>query len=503
MTKRLSIRLRLTLSYLLIFAVGQLIFGLGMWFILRHNLYDIADDALESQIDDVQHFLEAQYEGASTAKLQEEVKQAYVLEHSGDFLQIRDEAGNWIYRSSFLKEHNLPAVSLMQDRKFTYEDRTLGKQPLRFLSAAIEVKGHHFVIQTGVPEDDILSTLSGFTSSLLVFAMLMLLAASAVGYWLSRRALAPVDALTQAARNISGVNLSSRLKRLDTGDELQRLSDTLNEMLSRIEASFLRVSQFTADASHELRTPISLIRTEAEIALRKSRDIVQYQDSLRHILSEAERTSSLIEQLLSLARADAGREALNISRVNFAEIVRNVAEDWQSTMTNRGLQFKASVAQENLFVAGDVTAIARLLNILLDNATKYTPSPGDVELTLEGKDQKAVLTVCDTGIGISEEDQPRVFERFYRADKARNRELGGAGLGLSIARWIVERHRGSITVVSSPGEGSTFVVELPLQNTDRDLSAYETLEDKRTSPAQAGTVVADPREPTLKHQGSE
>lgn len=463
MTKSLSIGLRLTLSYLLIFAVAQLIFGLGMWFILRHNLYDIADDTLEGQVDDVRHFLEAQRKDASISKLQEEVNETYVLEHSGDYLQIQDEQGDWIYRSSFLQQHNLTAMSAKQLTKSSYEDRGVGGRSFRFLSESIKIHGRDFVIQTGVPVNDILRTLSSFRRYLLIFAALILLAASAVGYWLSRRALAPVDALTRTARSISGTNLSSRLERLDTGDELQRLSDTLNEMLARIETAFLRVSQFTADASHELRTPISLIRTEAEIALRKSRDEAEYQGSLRHILQEAERTSSLVEKLLSLARADAGRESLEIRRLDLGETVRQAVLKWQHVMAARELRFIDSVTVPDLFVAGDKSALSRLLNILLDNAVKYTPPLGSVELRLERKGEIALISVRDTGIGISDEDRLRIFERFYRADKARSREMGGAGLGLAIAEWIVAQHRGRITVQSTLAKGSTFLVELPLR----------------------------------------
>jgi heavy metal sensor kinase len=472
MTKHLSIGLRLTLSYLLIFAVGQCIFGLGMWGILRHNLYDIADDTLEGQIDDARHFLEAQRNDASVSKLQEEVNETYVLEHSGDYLQIQDEYGDWIYRSSFLQQHNLPPVGANQLKKPSYEDRRVGNRPFRFLSATVEVYGRTFVIQTGVPENDILRTLGAFRRYLLIFAALMLLAASAVGYWLSRRALAPVDAITRTARNISGTSLSSRLQRLNTGDELQRLSDTLNEMLARIETAFLRVSQFTADASHELRTPISLIRTEAEIALRKSRNEVEYQESLRHILQEAERTSSLVEGLLSLARADAGRESLDIRRLDLGDTVRQIAGTWQHAMASRQLRFSSNIPVRDIYVAGDKTAVSRMLNILLDNAVKYTPSPGAIELILEAKDESALITVRDTGIGISEADRPRIFERFYRADKARSREIGGAGLGLAIAEWIVAQHRGQVTVQSALGQGSTFLVALPLQGAEDAVFAH-------------------------------
>jgi len=468
--RRLSIGLRLTLSYLLVFAVAQLIFGVGMWLILRQNLYGIADDTLEEQIDDMKHFLEAQRKDASVPKLQEEIGEAYVLEHSGDYLQIQDQDGQWLYRASFLEKNNLPLASAGQLQKPLYEDWEVDGREFRFLSQIIEVNGRSFIVQTGVPEKDILRTLDSFRRNLLIVALLMLLMASGVGYWLSRKALAPVDAITRTARSITGANLSSRLKTLNTGDELQRLSDTLNEMLSRIEAAFQRVSQFTADASHELRTPISLMRTEAEIALRKSRDKSEYQTALGHILGEAERTSVLIENLLSLTRADSGRESLDIRRLDLRDAVQNAANDWRRPIADQGLRFIEDVQKEDLFVAADKTALARLLNILLDNALKYTPSPGSIELRLERRNGTAVITVRDTGVGISPEEQSRIFERFYRTDKARNRESGGAGLGLAIARWIAEQHRGSITVTSADGVGSAFVIQLPIAADGRHAS---------------------------------
>jgi len=297
---------------------------------------------------------------------------------------------------------------------------------------------------------------------LLMFAPFFLLVAAGGGYWLSRRALAPVDALVRSARDIGGSNLSSRLEKLDTGDELQRLSDTLNEMLQRIESAFLRVTEFTADASHELRTPISLIRTEAELALRRSRKETEYRESLHHILLEAERTTRLIEQLLALARADSGRETLQMQAVDLGLTLRDVAESWQQVANVRNLGFSRSIDGSDSFVLGDETLLRRLADILLDNAFKYTPSPGNVHLSFERRGDNAVIAVRDSGVGIAEKDQSRIFERFYRVDKARSRAQGGTGLGLSIAQWIVMQHRGTIAVESRPGSGTIFRVELPL-----------------------------------------
>ncbi|MGA9799055.1 MAG: heavy metal sensor histidine kinase [Terriglobales bacterium] len=463
--KRLSIGLRLTLWYLLVFAAAQLLFGFGMWFMLRHSLYKIADEALTNQVDDLRHFLEAQKKNASIAKLQEEVTEAYVLEHSGDYLQIYVLPDQWIYRAPSMQKTSLPPSVGSSDnllRQPIYEDRRVGGRPFRFLTQHMEVHDRQFTVQTGVPIDDVAHTLALFLRYLGMFAPLIFLSASAVGYWISGRALSPVDAITRTARTIGGSDLSQRLEALHTGDELQRLTDTLNEMLSRIEMAFLRITQFTADASHELRTPISLIRTEAEITLRKSRSEGEYRDALFHILTEAEATSSMVEKLLSLARSDSGQRTLEGRLVDLGDTALRIASEWQAVLESKALRLTKTIAV-GVYVVGDATALRQLLNILLDNAVKYTPGPGTIGLSVEEQNNAAVLKVTDSGIGIDPEHRDRIFERFYRADKARSRDSGGAGLGLAIAQWIVVQHHGSLEVESIPGKGSTFVLELPLQ----------------------------------------
>ncbi len=463
--KRLSIGFRLTLWYLAIFAAAQLCFGVGMWLVLRHDLYSVADDALTAQIEDVTHFLKSQKKKNMTLpKLREEASEEYVLEHSGDFLQIYDGDGNSIYRAPALEQNGFVPVVPVVAKSPSFQNVWLGGKPFRFVTQRIEVNGRFYTVLTGVPTDQIIATLSLFRRYLLMLAPLLLLAAASGGYWLSRKALSPVDAITRTARSIGGSNLGDRLEKLGTGDELQRLSDTLNEMLARIEGAFLRVTQFTADASHELRTPISLIRTEAEIALRKSRGNEEYREALRHVLLEAERTSTLVEELLTIARADSGRENLQLTLLDLRSTIGETAKEWRQLVESRNLQLTQAIPDCDLPVLADRMSLQRLLAILLDNAVKYTPSPGVVELRLERRDDKAVITVRDSGIGIAEQDQARIFERFYRADKARSRALGGAGIGLAIADWIVQQHRGSIAVQSSIGDGSSFIVSLPLQS---------------------------------------
>jgi heavy metal sensor kinase len=460
--RRLSIGVRLTLWYLLFFAVAQLFFGAGMWLILRDNIYDLVDDGLEQQIDDLKSFLQSQPADRPIAKLREEVNETYAIEHPGDYLAVYAENGVLIYCSPFLLAHHSLVLPPEQVTGSILKSRKINGRHFRFILQKLNVNDHVYTVEMGTPAEDAVETLHLFRSYLLMFAPLLLLAAAAGGYWLSRRALSPVDALVTSAREVSGTKLDSRLQKLETGDELQRLSDTLNEMLDRIESAFLRITEFTADASHELRTPVSLIRTEAELALRRSRGEAEYKESLRHILLEAERTTALIEQLLSLARADSGRETLHLQPVDLRQTLHSVVDGWQQVATLRDLELSAKLDVPDFFVLGDETLLRRLLDILLDNAFKYTSAPGSVRLSLAPRGESAVITVQDSGVGIAEEEQSKIFERFYRVDKARSRAQGGAGLGLAIAQWIVTQHNGSITVESHSGDGATFRVELPM-----------------------------------------
>lgn len=459
--KKLSIGIRLTLWYLAIFAVAQFAFGSGMWFILEHHLYDLIDDSLEARVEDLKSFLQAQKRDASIPKLQEEVAESYTIEHAGDYLEVRTVEGDLIYRSAFLQSHALALTAPSPGSRATFKNRRFDGRPFRFMLQSLEANGRLYTVTVGEPADDVAETLSVFRVYLLMFAPLLFITAAGGGYWLSRKALSPVDTLVRTARAISGANLDSRLPKLSTGDELQRLSDTLNEMLSRIEMAFLRISQFTADASHELRTPVSLILTEAELALRRPRGEPEYQEALQHILLEAERTTRLIEQLLSLARADSGRETLHMRPVDLRHTLRSVVDGWRQVATVRGLSFSASLGSRDCIIQGDETSLRRVFDILLDNAFKYTPTSGSVHLTLEPTNDGSTIAVHDTGPGIAEPDQPKVFERFYRIDQARNRNQGGAGLGLSIAQWIVVQHRGSIAVESRLGRGTVFRVKIP------------------------------------------
>jgi signal transduction histidine kinase len=236
-------------------------------------------------------------------------------------------------------------------------------------------------------------------------------------------------------------------------------------MLSRLDASVRRITQFTADASHELRAPVSLIRTTAEVAVqRKDRTAEEYFVALEEILEESERTSEVVDSLMLLARADSAKETFECSGADACAVVREAADQGEKLARNSGLAFAVGVPNTPVPIQADSNALRRALLILIDNAVKYTPRGGSVKVNLEPSKDFALVSVSDTGIGIAQADLAHIFDRFWRADKARSREQGGAGLGLSIAKWIVEMHRGSIDVKSDLGKGSTFHLRVPLDH---------------------------------------
>jgi heavy metal sensor kinase len=460
--RKLSIGLRLSLWYLLIFAVAQCVFGVGMYVVLQHHLREIVDNSLQNEMDDLRNVLLAQRQSADIAEIREEVAEAYLHDHAGEYLQILTSDGAEIYKSAFLSKHSLLLISAEEAKKKRYENRVMDGRPFRFLTSTIDAQGHIFLVQLGAPTQEVRETVGAFRRYLLWLAPLVLIVAALGGNWLSHLALAPVDALTRTARTINVTNLSSRVEKLDTGDELQRLSDTLNEMLARIEAAVLRITEFTADASHELRTPVALIRTEAEVALGRPRSEQEYRSALQYVLVESERMTQLLEQLLSLVRADSGRETLHMTEINLGTLAREALDGWQKVAVSRGLRLTGLVPAQQIDILGDGSALRRVFDVLLDNAMKYSSSGGEIQLSVEPFPELVLLKVRNPGDGIAQEEQAKIFERFYRVDKARSRQMGGAGLGLAIAQWIVHQHRGAITVLSTPGRGAEFLVELPL-----------------------------------------
>jgi heavy metal sensor kinase len=449
-----SIGARLTLWYTAAFALGFAVLGAAMWLGVQRSLYHAIDDTLLERAVGIERFIHDHKTRLDVDEVKEEFRA------HGDLFQVLDADGSWVHRGDGLAGATIPSFGERDDR---FENTLLGSEPLRFVSRTIDIDGRPFTIQVAAPLHDLQEGLRESAWALLPLFPLMLVLAAAGGYWLAKRALAPVDAITLTARSLSADNLSARLAVPHTSDELARLSTTLNDMLARLEAAFRRISRFTADASHELRTPLAVMRTTAEVALRTTENGDEARTALEQIVAEIERTSHLTENLLLLAKADSGTGALQRNKVDLAAAVGEACAQANVLARVKGLTLAATLPEEDrLWVAGDPHALRRLFLILLDNAVKYTPAGGLVEVTLREHGESAVGEVRDSGIGIAAHDLPHVFDRFYRADRARSREHGGTGLGLAIAHWIVDSHSGAITVASELERGSRFEVRLPL-----------------------------------------
>ena len=456
--KPLSIRLKLTAWYIAILLACLSIFSVAAFFAMKKGIETSVDENLEGQVAGIEELM-GRVLNEEPTRLRDELREHAELREQADFSQVCDEGSHWVYRSRLMASHDVPVPA---SASYSAYNLVAGGLPLRVMVREMNAGGDRYRIQVAAPMDDFYDAMDRFKWVVLLLSPLALILATGGGYWLSRRALAPVDQITRAAQEINSNNLAKRLDVPRSGDELQRLSQTLNSMLERLEASFNRVTQFTADASHELRTPLALMRTTTEVSLRTSQTVSDYREAQQEVLSELEKTSSLVEKLMLLARADAGVETLQHISVNLAECLRDACKDGKVLADAKHLTFAEDIDSSELLVEGDSHALHRLFLILIDNAVKYTPSGGSITVALRHSDHSAVAEFRDTGIGISATDLPNIFERFYRADRARSREFGGVGLGLSIARWVAEAHRGSIEVQSTPSTGSVFRIRLPL-----------------------------------------
>ena len=331
----------------------------------------------------------------------------------------------------------------------------------------------HYVVEAGPQFGAILAGANvrsaelGPEQLLSTFALILplgLVSALLVGSWISRRALEPVDRIITEVREISdGRSLHRRLAEPMVKDELGRLAETLNQMMSRLERNFAALRRFTADASHELKTPLTVVRAGVERAITRPDTPPETLAALEETLQEVNRMTELLESLLTLARADEGRADLHRESVDLRDIIAEAGETGELLAEHAGVGIEIRLPPEPLVLAVDRSRIRQLALNLIENAVKYTPRGGQVSVELAGNDGRALFTVADTGIGIAPGDLPHVFDRFWRADSARTRtsERAGTGLGLAICKWIAEAHGGTIDVQSRPGRGTTFTVGLP------------------------------------------
>jgi len=469
-----STRFRLTAWAAFMLSATLAIMGVGGWFAMRVSLYRAIDEDLANRLLDVEKFLQSQSD-LSHEGVRKELGIRSSLGMGTSFYMVFDDLGNELYRSPQVGEYNLdvPPENPSDRIRFLKEGSYVANQnslihSLRTASKRINVRGTGIVIEVVEPLNGVDLALLYFERFLLIGVPILMGLGTFGAFWITRRALAPVDRITMDARSITANNLSGRLAVPQAVDELRRLSETLNQMLDRIETSFKSIRQFTADASHELRAPMTLIQAAADFSLRRDRSKEELQDAMERILRESKRTTALVDDLLLIARSDSDPAAFERISVDLSSMLNDVATQASTLAQSKHLKIVPQISNQAVVIAGDEFSVRRLFMALVDNAVKYTPEHGTVWINLDIEDKQAVIRIRDTGIGISNDDLPRVFDRFWRADKVRSRDEGGTGLGLAIAKGITERHGGTLGVESQLGHGSTFTVRLPLLSGGND-----------------------------------
>lgn len=461
-----SLRAKLTGYYLAILAVVLVLLGIAIYLFISRGLLEIIDDSLSFQATTIEQRIAS---GSG-----EYVPETHAL-RSNQFaialhlIQLVDANGKVSDEIALKPDYAIPAdfevLRHIPVSGTTHETIVLPSgEPLRIATRhARDADGDDYYIRIGGS----LGALRAARSRLLLVLLLGVLATLVLGSYggllLANQALRPVDRITRAAEQIGAGDLSERVPTPPQMDEIGRLATTFNHMIARLEAAFERQKQFTSDVSHELRTPLAVMRGDMEIALRRTRTAEEYQQVLGSSLEEIIRLSRLVEDLLTLARADSGRTQLRWEPISLDTLCRQMVDYILPLATQRDQALNYEGPEADVVINGDLNRLKQLLLNLLDNAIKYTDHNGTVTLSLRSTQDRAVIEVRDTGRGIPKEDLPHIFDRFFRRSKSTpDRTATGFGLGLSIVKWIVDSHGGTIEAESELGKGTTFRLKFPL-----------------------------------------
>jgi heavy metal sensor kinase len=461
-----SLRFRITAWYAGLLAGALMIFGVSVYLGLERYLNWNLERTLGSDCRTIGTQLLSQHPFKRTDWLETEINEAYAPEVNGHFIRVVEEGVGVLYVSGSPKDgaFDPSQVPLPQgdEKSRPRKVRLTGGQHLLIDTQQFTAPdGSKFVVESGVPYQQIEVVLHGLLVTFAIYMPFIISLAVVSGYWLMRRSLQPVDEITKRAEGITSTNLSERLPVIRTGDELERLSVSLNRMIERLDQAFQHINRFSADASHELRTPLTILQLELEGIAQSHRLTPSLTDQIGSALEETHRMSHIVENLLAISRLDAGEVKMDKVRLDLGHLAASTAEQMRLLAEEKLILFRSNVAT-NIHVEGDRSRLQQVIVNLVANAIKYTQEGGEVEVNVRRDRGVAVLEVSDNGAGISAHALPHVFERFYRADKARSRNSGGAGLGLAIVKAICTAHGAEIKVSSKEGQGSRFTVELPL-----------------------------------------
>ena len=464
--KPVALRAKLALVYAAVLAVLLAGFGLAAYHLLASQLDDAADQQVQELTDGLHGYLRLDHGVPTLAYDRNDPQEAAFIANATRFYQVYDATtGALLVQSDAmgpLAMQFTPAEVQMYRERTATRDIVTDQGRLRFTNTVMRpAPGNVYLLQVGVLLANTDEALNTFRHRLLWSIPVCVFVVAILGRWLAGRSLAPLGKLATAARAIGVTELHQRLPVRGADDELDQVAVAFNETLSRLEHSVAEMRQFSAALAHELRTPLAALRAEIETTLSHAHTPEEYQRGLGSQLEELDRLGRLVTHLLTLARAEAGEIRLARDAVDLSDLGTSLVAQLEAVAEAKGVTLTCD-AVPGVIVTGDAGWLERLVLNLLDNAIKFTPAGGRVALTVSATGDAATLTVRDTGIGIAGEDLPHVFERFYRADSARSPQTEGVGLGLTLAKWIADKHGARITAASAEGQGSALTVLFPV-----------------------------------------
>lgn len=458
---------KLTLLYIFTFFLSALIICGFLYLRLKHQLIKEVDRLLLDEADELSEVLNQDPKGDAQIKSFEVgvvTRTYYPI-----CFKVLNRDGVTLYVSKGFKEIEYTysdkiAANVRNGKKTKENVRSPGKKtPYRMVNTPVYRDGSlAYIIQLGTHLRFVRKSLSNFKGNILAVFPIILVLGSLGGWILARKSVSPIGYVASKTKTITSKTLSERLNPRGTGDEMDDLIGTINGMIARLEGSFKRMAEFTADASHELKTPLCALRGEAELLLSKERGIQEYQEGLTHFIERFDYLNRMVNDLILLSKSDSSQVELNLVPLRLDLLVQDIANLFQVFAEQKNIGLDIDLCQETT-VMGDKMRLQQLFTNLIDNGVKFTPDGGSIRIRAERDGDFAKIEVGDTGMGIPEEERENIFKRFYRVDKSRSKEIGGVGLGLSIAEWIAHAHHGKIEVRSEPNQGSTFIVYLPLQ----------------------------------------
>jgi heavy metal sensor kinase len=460
-----SVRFVLTLWYSIILLVAFAVFGIAVYIYLQHLLKVKLDQNLVEEVEWMSRLVEVERttttEGESVLKLTREVEnqiaQHFTTNPMNYIVLLTSTDGQILYESENRRNQILLGIQVPPDKTI---QQTLDTPEYGRLHVAAR-RSNPFIVQVAYTDKAIEVVLGHLLSIFAVMVPVVLFLSFSGGWLMAGMALRPIGQISQLANQITAQNLNERIPPRETKDELGELITTINSMIARLQSAFEQMRDFSASMAHELKTPLTIMKGEAELALTKPPSPEETQRLVATYLEEVVRMSRIVDDLLTLARAEAGQMRIKKEPVNLNELIQELYEDAVILSTSKPLTVEL-VKNESAVVEGDEVRLRQLFRALIANAVQYTDPGGIVRITCRRENDNVYVDVEDTGIGIPHESLSKIFQRFYRVEEGRSRARGGSGLGLSVAKWITEAHNGTISVQSTLGKGSCFTVRLAL-----------------------------------------